>query len=79
MSSVARDVPAVAIETTASEKGIGKVITAPDSKDLIAGVRAQPYPVWPDDRGFFMEIVRIGRGLPENFPKETTQVSAALS
>jgi len=67
------------LETPTCEKGIGKVIVAPDSKDLIAGVRAHPYTVWPDDRGFFLEVVRMGQGLLESFPKDTTQVSAALS
>ncbi|HTW67148.1 MAG TPA: dTDP-4-dehydrorhamnose 3,5-epimerase family protein [Bryobacteraceae bacterium] len=78
MSSVAREGPAE-IATPACEKGIGQVIVAPDSKDLISGVRAQPYPVWPDDRGYFLEVVRMGRGLTEAFPKDSTQVSAALS
>lgn len=67
------------LETPVCEKGIGKVIVSPDSKDLIAGVRAFPYPVWPDDRGYFLEVVRMGQGLPANFPLESTQVSAALS
>ena len=42
-------------------------------------MRIHPYPVWPDDRGYFLEIARIGQGLPAGFPKETTQISAALS
>ena len=79
MSSVVREQPSVELVTPDCEKGIGKVIVAPDSKDLIAGVCAHPYPVWPDDRGYFLEVVRIGQGLTEAFPKETTQVSAALS
>ena len=58
---------------------IGQVITAPDSADLIAGVDAKPYPVWPDDRGYFLEVARLGEGLPGGFPVETTQISAALS
>ncbi len=82
MSSVARESSAAGdleLSTPTCEKGIGKVILAPDSKDLIAGVRIQPYPVWPDDRGYFLEIARMGHGLAAHFPKETTQVSAALS
>jgi dTDP-4-dehydrorhamnose 3,5-epimerase len=67
------------LETPICEKGIGKVIVVPDSKDLIAGVRAYPYSVWPDDRGYFLEIARLGQGLAANFTLETTQVSAALS
>jgi dTDP-4-dehydrorhamnose 3,5-epimerase len=60
-------------------KGIGAVILKPDSADLIAGVRVQPFPVYPDDRGYFLEVQRIGQGLAAGFPPETTQVSAALN
>ena len=61
------------------EPGIGKVIGAPDSGELIEGVRVAPATLWSDDRGYFLEIVRLGRGLPAGFPPESTQVSAALS
>jgi len=67
------------LETPACKKGIGTVISSVESKDLISGVRAGAIPLWPDDRGYFMEVVRIGQGLPQTFPKESTQVSAALS
>lgn len=67
------------LSTPTCEKGIGKVIVAPDSPDLIAGVRTAPYPLWPDDRGYFLEVARLGHGLPAGFPRESTQVSAALS
>ena len=60
-------------------KGIGAVIGRPDSAELIEGVRAQPYPVYPDDRGFFMEVQRIGYGLAAGFPPERTQVAAAMN
>src|SRR5215469_11716032 len=82
MSVAAREqavAEALQLATPSCEKGIGKVILAPDSKDLIAGVQIQPYPVWPDDRGYFFEVARIGQGLPAGFTKETTQISAALS
>jgi dTDP-4-dehydrorhamnose 3,5-epimerase len=79
MSAVVREETALEIVTPACEKGIGKVILAPDSKDLIAGVRVQPYPVWPDDRGYFLEVARLGQGFTEHFPRESTQVSSALS
>src|ERR1700689_1105152 len=67
------------LATPTCEKGIGKVILAPDSKDLISGVEIYPYPVWPDDRGYFLEVARLGQGLIAGFPQETTQVSAAIS
>lgn len=60
-------------------KGIGKIILKPDSPDLIDGVQVNAFPIWPDDRGYFAEIVRIGQGLPSAFPPESTQVSMALS
>jgi dTDP-4-dehydrorhamnose 3,5-epimerase len=69
----------IELPTPACEKGIGKLILKADSKDLIAGVEIQPYPVWPDDRGFFLEVARLGQGFAQNFPRESTQVSAALS
>jgi len=60
-------------------KGLGALITSPTSADLIAGVRVEPLPVFPDDRGYFMEIQRIGRGLAASFPPATSQVSAAIN
>jgi dTDP-4-dehydrorhamnose 3,5-epimerase len=62
-----------------NSKGIGAVIGRVDSPDLIAGVRVQQYPVFPDDRGFFMEIQRIGHGLAGHFPPDRTQVAAAMN
>jgi dTDP-4-dehydrorhamnose 3,5-epimerase len=62
-----------------TEPGIGKVILSPTSNDLIAGVEINPFPVWPDDRGYFLEIARLGQGLVETFSAATTQVSAALN
>jgi dTDP-4-dehydrorhamnose 3,5-epimerase len=60
-------------------KGIGAVIGKVDSPDLIEGVRVQAFPVYPDDRGFFLEVQRIGHGLAAAFPPERTQVSAAMN
>ena len=59
--------------------GIGRVIGAPDSAHLIAGVRVHALPLHPDDRGYFLEVQRIGHGLAAHFPPATSQVSAALS
>jgi dTDP-4-dehydrorhamnose 3,5-epimerase len=61
------------------ERGIGKVIQNPASPDLIDGVRVSPVAIWPDDRGYFLEVIRIGQGLAAHFSPETTQVSTALS
>lgn len=35
--------------------------------------------MWPDDRGYFLEVARLQQGLAAGFPPATTQVSAALS
>jgi dTDP-4-dehydrorhamnose 3,5-epimerase len=61
------------------DPGIGHVIRTPDSADLIEGVVIRPFDLWPDDRGYFLEVARMGLGLAAGFPAETTQVSAALS
>lgn len=63
----------------ACTRGIGDVITSPDSARLIDGVRCAPVTLWPDDRGYFLEVQRIGMGLAGHFPKESTQISAALN
>ncbi len=60
-------------------RGIGEVIRRPDSPQLIAGVSIVPYDVWPDDRGYFLEVARNGQGPIAAFPAASTQVSAALS
>lgn len=46
-----------------TEKSLGKIIAKPDSSDLIDGIRIEPLQIYPDDRGFFTEIARLGRGL----------------
>jgi len=61
------------------EKGIGSVILKADSPQLIDAVRVEPVTLWPDDRGYFLEVQRMGRGLAARFPPESTQISAALS
>ncbi len=79
MTTPTREQSAGRIAIPSCDKGIGRVILTPDSKDLIAGVRIAPHTVFPDDRGYFLEIARLGQGLPAAFPQESTQISAALS
>jgi dTDP-4-dehydrorhamnose 3,5-epimerase len=67
------------ISIPSCEKGIGSIIRAADSADLIPGVQVHPYDLWPDDRGYFLEILRMRQGPARDFPPESTQVSAALS
>lgn len=44
----------------APAKSLGKIISRPDSTDLIDGVLIEPLQVHPDDRGFFAELARLG-------------------
>jgi dTDP-4-dehydrorhamnose 3,5-epimerase len=67
------------IEVPGCDKGIGVVIASADSNHLISGVQVEPAALWPDDRGFFMEVSRLGQGLTCGFDSTTTQVSAAVS
>ena len=55
------------------------MVLRPDSPDLIDGVRCAPFALWPDDRGYFLEVARLGDGLATDFSSASTQVSAALS
>ena len=71
--------PEIVISIPTSEPGIGKLITSADSPHLIPGVKAKAYDLWPDDRGYFLEVIRMKQGLAQDFPAETTQVSTALS
>jgi len=61
------------------EKGTGSVILKLNSPELIDGVRVAPVTLWPDDRGYFLEVQRLEQGLAANFPASSTQVSAALN
>jgi dTDP-4-dehydrorhamnose 3,5-epimerase len=61
------------------EAGIGQVILSPSSPDLIAGMEIKPFSIWPDDRGYFLEVARLGQGIVAGFPAESTQISAALN
>lgn len=61
------------------QRGIGNVILKPDAEQLIPGVKVIPYALWPDDRGYFLEVARIGQAGVAAFPPESTQISAALS
>jgi dTDP-4-dehydrorhamnose 3,5-epimerase len=65
-----------------SDKTLGTVIAKPDSADLIDGVRIEPLQVHPDDRGFFTEIARLGKGLASGMVPDGTrniQVSFTLT
>ena len=67
------------IEVPHCDKGIGTVIQLQQSNGLIDGVAIEPIAVWPDDRGHFLEVLRVKRGLAGHFPDSTTQVSATVT
>ena len=67
------------ISVPSCEPGIGKLIQSSESADLISGVRVKRYDLWPDDRGYFLEVIRMKQGLAADFIAESTQVSTALS
>ena len=69
----------IEITVPTCDHGIGKVILSPTSADLIADIEIKPFAVWPDDRGYFLEVARIGQGLVSSFPTATTQISSALN
>lgn len=69
----------VEINIPTSAPGIGKVILSPTSSDLIADVQVKPFALWPDDRGYFLEIARLQQGMVADFSPATSQVSAALN
>jgi len=46
-----------------TEKTLGKIIARPNSPELIDGVQIEPLQVYPDDRGYFTELARLGKGL----------------
>ena len=71
--------PLPKIEIPSCASGIGNVILSPESAQVIEGVRIVPQVIWPDDRGYFLEVARVGQGLLSEFPNETTQVSCALT
>jgi dTDP-4-dehydrorhamnose 3,5-epimerase len=63
-----------------TEKTLGKIILKPDSTDLIEGVQIEPLAVHPDDRGFFMEIGRLGNGLAAKMtPEGARQIQVSFT
>ncbi len=71
--------PDIELAVPECAKGIGNVIGSVGSKELIAGVVLQPFSIYPDDRGYFLEVQRMGVGAAAQFPAATTQVAAALN
>jgi dTDP-4-dehydrorhamnose 3,5-epimerase len=62
------------------EKTLGKVISKPESPDLIEGVKIEPLQVYPDDRGFFTELARLGKGLAAKMvPDAVCKIQVSLT
>lgn len=70
---------ALQLEIPQCQPGLGTVIHRPDASDLIAGVEIEPVDLWADDRGYFLEVARIGLGVTKGFDQRQVQVSATLS
>jgi dTDP-4-dehydrorhamnose 3,5-epimerase len=71
--------PGLALALPRNEKSLGAVIRSPKDDALIEGVKVEAFAVHPDDRGYFMEVHRMGLGAAAAFPAESTQISAAFN
>jgi dTDP-4-dehydrorhamnose 3,5-epimerase len=61
-------------------KTLGRIIARPNSPDLIDGVLIEALAVYPDDRGFFTELARFGKGLAEKMvPEGPRQIQVSLT
>jgi len=61
-------------------KTLGKVISKVDSPDVIDGVQIEPLQVYPDDRGFFTELARLGKGLAAKMvPDDVRKIQISLT
>jgi len=61
-------------------KTLGKIIAKPNSPDLIEGIRIEPLQIYPDDRGFFCELARLGKGLAAKMvPDEQREIQVSLT
>ena len=61
-------------------KTLGKIIARANSADLIDGVQVEPLTVYPDDRGFFTELARLGKGLASKMvPEGARQIQVSLT
>jgi dTDP-4-dehydrorhamnose 3,5-epimerase len=59
---------------------LGKIIAKLNSPDLIEGVQIESMNVYPDDRGFFCELARLGDGLATKMvPNDQCQIQVSLT
>ena len=64
---------------TGGRRAIGDAILTPESPRLLRGVEIGPLQCWPDDRGYFLELLRAGQGIAAGFSSASLKVSASLS
>jgi dTDP-4-dehydrorhamnose 3,5-epimerase len=63
-----------------TSRTLGRIISKVNSPDLIEGVRIAPLQVYPDDRGFFTELARLGKGLAgEMVPDDVRKIQVSLT
>src|SRR6266436_1279488 len=61
-------------------KTLGKIIAKLNSPDLIQGVQIELLKVYPDDRGFFCELARLGDGLATKMvPNDQSKIQVSLT
>jgi dTDP-4-dehydrorhamnose 3,5-epimerase len=61
-------------------KTLGKIIAKPDSADLIDGVQIAPLVIHADDRGFFTELARLGKGLAAKMvPDDVRRIQVSVT
>jgi dTDP-4-dehydrorhamnose 3,5-epimerase len=59
---------------------LGKIIAKLNSPDLIQGVQIESLNVYPDDRGFFCELARLGDGLATKMlPNDQSKIQVSLT
>jgi len=60
-------------------RNTGALIRELNSPELIEGVRIEWLRLHPDDRGYFLEVIRLGAGLCAQLGTANLQISSALS
>jgi dTDP-4-dehydrorhamnose 3,5-epimerase len=61
-------------------KTLGKIIAKLNSPELIEGVQIESLKVYPDDRGFFCELARLGNGLAAKMvPNDQCKIQVSLT
>jgi dTDP-4-dehydrorhamnose 3,5-epimerase len=63
-----------------NQRTLGKIIAKLNSPDLIEGVQIASLNLYPDDRGFFCELARLGDGLAAKMvPNDQSKIQVSLT